>query len=464
MNKMKIIFVQDSDEDFARHSSLSNNQIEELCKLNNFEGDFKESILLTSFAAKENSPTIILGTKGIDSSEDYLVLGAVMSRHIDSDTELEFTGLIEDFDWQKFYLGAMLQQYRFNEYKEEDFTPAKMTSKEFKNLDEIEVVANSVMWVKDQINRPSLDKSPEQFVESVKTFVSGIDIVAHDHSWLVKNNFGAVLGVAKGSERQPFLLEGVYNPSSKFQIALIGKGVMFDSGGLSLKSPLGMSTMKTDMSGAATAWGVMNSISMMNLDIGVRVLTPLVENMPSGSSIRPGDVLITRNNKTIEVLNTDAEGRLIMADALAYAAEEKPDLLIDVSTLTGASKVALGTDIGAVLSNNEQYAKKFIDSSKEFGEIFFSLPLYSGYKNLIESDIADMKNTGGRFGGAITAALLLEEFIDGLPWIHLDIAGPARSSDTDLVTGKGATGFGVMGLFNFIKVISQSSVVEETIS
>ena len=464
MNQMKIIFVQDNDEDFARHSSLSNNQIEELCKLNNFEGDFKESILLTSFAAKENSPTIILGIKGIDSSEDYIVLGAIASRYIDSDTELEFSGLIDDFDWQKFYLGAMLHQYKFNEYKEEDFLPAKITSKEFKNLEEIEVVANSVMWVKDQINRPSLDKSPEQFVESVKTFVSGVDIMAHDYSWLVKNNFGAVLGVAQGSERKPFLLEGVYNSSSKFQIAIIGKGVMFDSGGLSLKSPSGMDTMKTDMSGAATAWGVMNIISLINLDIGVRVLTPLVENMPSGSSIRPGDVLTTRNNKTIEVLNTDAEGRLIMADALAYAAEEKPDLIIDVATLTGASKIALGADIGAVLSNNEQYAKKFIDSSKEFGEIFSSLPLHLGYKNLIESDIADMKNTGGRSGGAITAALLLHEFIDGLPWIHLDIAGPARSSDNDLVRGKGATGFGVMGLFNFIKVITQSSVVDETIS
>ena len=161
-------------------------------------------------------------------------------------------------------------------------------------------------------------------------------------------------------------------------------------------------------------------------------------------------VLTTRNKKTIEVLNTDAEGRLIMADALAYAAEDKPDLIIDVATLTGASKVALGPDIGAVFSNNEEYEKKFIDASKEFGEIFSSLPLHTQYRNLIDSDIADMKNTGGRFGGAITAALLLEEFIDDYPWIHLDIAGPARSSDNELVRGKGATGFGVMGLYNFV--------------
>ena len=453
MNKMKVIFVKDIDEDFISNSSLNKEQIKELSKLHNFEGKFKESILLPSFASSENTPVIILGTEGLEASGDYLILGAIVSRYIDEDTELEFAGIIDNFDWEKFYLGILLEQYKFNEYKDEEFVTAKIISNKFKNSNAIENIASSVMWVRDQINRPSLDKSPKQFVDSVNSFVEGLDITAHDSSWLEKNNFGGVLGVAQGSEREPFLLEGIYNASSKKQISLIGKGVMFDSGGLSLKSPSGMDTMKTDMSGAATVWGVVNIISQMKLDIGVRVLTPLVENMPSGSAIRPGDVLTTRNGKTIEVLNTDAEGRLIMADALAYASEEKPDLIIDVATLTGASKVALGADIGAVLSNDDKYQKIFIDSSLEFGEIFSNLPLYSGYRSLIDSDIADMKNTGGRSGGAITAALLLQEFIDELPWIHLDIAGPARSSDNELVRGKGATGFGVMGLFNFIKKI-----------
>lgn len=453
MNKMKVIFVKDIDEDFISNSSLNKEQIKELSKLHNFEGKFKESILLPSFASSENTPVIILGTEGLEASGDYLILGAIVSRYIDEDTELEFAGIIDNFDWEKFYLGILLEQYKFNEYKDEEFVTAKIISNKFKNSNAIENIASSVMWVRDQINRPSLDKSPKQFVDSVNSFVEGLDITAHDSSWLEENNFGGVLGVAQGSEREPFLLEGIYNASSKKQISLIGKGVMFDSGGLSLKSPSGMDTMKTDMSGAATVWGVVNIISQMKLDIGVRVLTPLVENMPSGSAIRPGDVLTTRNGKTIEVLNTDAEGRLIMADALAYASEEKPDLIIDVATLTGASKVALGADIGAVLSNDDKYQKIFIDSSLEFGEIFSNLPLYSGYRSLIDSDIADMKNTGGRSGGAITAALLLQEFIDELPWIHLDIAGPARSSDNELVRGKGATGFGVMGLFNFIKKI-----------
>ena len=252
------------------------------------------------------------------------------------------------------------------------------------------------------------------------------------------------MGVAKGSERKPYFLVGEYNKNANIQIALIGKGVMFDSGGLSLKSPSGMDTMKTDMAGAATAWGVMSLISKNKINVGLTVLTPIVENMPSGSAIRPGDVLTARNGKTIEVLNTDAEGRLIMADALAYASERKIDLICDVATLTGASYVALGVDIGAVFSNNKEIENRFLESTEKSGEDFYPLPLHSDYKKLIESDIADMKNTGGRFGGAITAALLLENFVEEIDWIHLDIAGPARSTNR-----KSATGFSVLTLFEF---------------
>ena len=257
--------------------------------------------------------------------------------------------------------------------------------------------------------------------------------------------------MAKGSERKPYFLVGEYNKNAETQIALIGKGVMFDSGGLSLKSPAGMDTMKTDMAGAATAWGVMSLISKHKVDIGLTVLTPIVENMPSGKAIRPGDVLTARNGKTIEVLNTDAEGRLIMADALAYASEKKPDLICDVATLTGAAYVALGIDIGAVFSNNKEIEHKFMASTETSGEDFYPLPLHSDYKKLIDSDIADMKNTGGRFGGAITAALLLENFVEGIDWVHLDIAGPARSSNR-----KGATGFSVITLFEFFSQLSKT--------
>jgi leucyl aminopeptidase len=342
-------------------------------------------------------------------------------------------------------LGIMFSTYKFDIYK----TKKANDSIEINFSEEIETESNllkreAVFWVRDMINTPALDKTPEFFIEKIKNLNKEVDISIHDEKWLEDNNFGAVLGVAKGSERKPYFLVGEYNKKAETQIALIGKGVMFDSGGLSLKSPSGMETMKTDMAGAATAWGVMSLISKHEIDVGLTVLTPIVENMPSGSAIRPGDVLTARNGKTIEVLNTDAEGRLIMADALAFASEKKPDLICDVATLTGASYVALGVDIGAIFSNNKEIENKFMKSAEISGEDFYPLPLHSEYKKLIDSDIADMKNTGGRFGGAITAALLLENFVDNLNWVHLDIAGPARSSNR-----KGATGFSVLTLFEF---------------
>tara|TARA_B100000085_G_scaffold226507_1_gene212200 strand:- start:352 stop:1251 length:900 start_codon:yes stop_codon:yes gene_type:complete len=298
-----------------------------------------------------------------------------------------------------------------------------------------------------------MTKSPKFFIEKVEQLISNLEIklTVHDHDWLEKNNFGGVIGVGQGSERKPKFLIGEFNPKAKIQVALIGKGVLFDSGGLSLKSPSGMETMKTDMTGAATAWGVMSLVASQELDIGLKVYTPLVENMPSGTAIRPGDVLTMRNNKTVEVLNTDAEGRLIMADALAYASEHNPDLICDVATLTGASYVALGLDIGAVFCNDDETLNRYLSANKNSHEKYHNLPLEESYKGLIKSVIADMKNTGGRFGGAITAALLLEEFVNDIKWVHLDIAGPARSKES-----KSATGFGTIGLYNFFESFTKN--------
>src|SRR6056300_2032152 len=296
------------------------------------------------------------------------------------------------------------------------------------------------------VNYPAITKSPDFFEEQVKELIKNLNIKfsSFDEKWIKENNMGGVIGVAQGSERPPKFLIGEYNPDAKKQIALIGKGVLFDSGGLSLKSPSGMETMKTDMAGAATAWGVIALVAKQNLDIGLKVYTPIVENMPSGTAIRPGDILNMRNGKSIEVINTDAEGRLIMADALAYASESKPDIICDVATLTGAAYVALGVEIGAVFSNNKSTLESFLDSNSDGFEKYHSLPLEQSYKSLIRSNIADMKNSGGSFGGAITAALLLEEFVDDLNWIHLDIAGPARSRSSSSIYPEGGTGFGVL--------------------
>ena len=418
----------------------------EYCETHSFKGERNQLLSIPPSYSKNGNLTYVVGIGEVESEKNFYDLGQFIGSKIGSDAEINFL----NFDSDKDLLidGILYSQYKFNEYKSED--DSKINEIVFKDLDisENKLKQNSIFWVRDLINTPALDKSPEAFIDKVNNLVdsSDIKVEVYDKEWLEENNFGAVLGVGKGSERPPYFLVGKYKPDAKYQVSLIGKGVLFDSGGYSLKSPSGMETMKTDMSGAASAWGVINLIARTNQNIGLSVYTPIVENMVSGAAIRPGDVLKTRNGKTIEVMNTDAEGRLIMADALAYASETNPDLICDIATLTGASYVALGLDIGAVFSNNQDIEKKFIESAKNIGENFHPLPLFDQYRKLIDSDLADMKNTGGRFGGAITAALLLKEFIGDNNWIHLDIAGPARSDNR-----KGATGFGVTSLYEFMK-------------
>ena len=446
--KIDILFL-DTDlkgsEDFINDSSL----FEEYCVTHSFEGKANQIIVMPSSYSKKENRTYLVGIGEIEDNQELYELGINIGSKIKEDVEVDFLNI--DINIVPVIDGILYAQYKFNDYKSaDDLAINKIT---FNNEDTTEnnIKQSSIFWVRNQINTPALDKSPEEFIQKVNNLVesSDVNVEVFDQKWLEENNFGGVLGVAKGSDRAPYLVVGKYNEKAKYQIALIGKGVLFDSGGYSLKSPAGMETMKTDMSGAASAWGVINLVARTNQDIGLTVYTPIVENMVSGSAIRPGDVLKARNGKTIEVLNTDAEGRLIMADALAFAAESNPDLICDIATLTGASYVALGLDVGAVFSNNKDLESKFIEAAKNTYVDFHSLPLYSKYRKLIDSDLADMKNTGGRFGGAITAALLLQEFIGENKWMHLDIAGPARSDNR-----KGPTGFGVLSLYEYFKSLS----------
>ncbi len=442
--KIDILFL--NDEMNGHDEYFDNDLFQEYCETHSFEGKKNQILSVPPSYSKSENLTLIVGLGENKEDINFYDLGTLIGSKINSDAEIKFLNVVEDANL--IIDGILYVQYKFNNYKSKD--DSYVNNITFQDLDssENEIKKNSVFWVRDLINTPALDKSPEEFINKVKELVdsSGIEVEVYDQKWLEENNFGGVLGVGKGSDRPPYFLVGKYNSNAKYQVSLIGKGVLFDTGGYSLKSPAGMETMKTDMSGAASAWGVINIIARTNQDIGLTVYTPIVENMVSGSAIRPGDVLKTRNGKTIEVMNTDAEGRLIMSDALAFAAETNPDLICDIATLTGASYVALGLDIGAIFSNNSDLEKKFIESAKNTNENFHPLPLFDGYRNLIDSDLADMKNTGGRFGGAITAALLLKEFIGENDWIHLDIAGPARSDNR-----KGATGFGVLSLYEFFK-------------
>src|SRR6266545_4841726 len=235
------------------------------------------------------------------------------------------------------------------------------------------------------------------------------------------------------------------------RVLLVGKGITFDSGGLSLKPPDGMITMKTDMSGAAAVLGAMSALQDLGLKVAVTGYLAAAENMPSGTATRPGDVLTMKNGKTVEVLNTDAEGRLVMADALALGATSAPDAIVDVATLTGACVVALGKRYTGVMSNHDELAGELLEAAAEAGERAWRLPLPQEYRKDLDSEVADLKNVSSeRYGGALTAGLFLQEFVDGRPWAHLDIAGPARADSDDGYLAKGSTGTAVRTLLSWL--------------
>jgi len=241
-------------------------------------------------------------------------------------------------------------------------------------------------------------------------------------------------------------------------VVLVGKGITFDSGGLSLKTAGGMETMKTDMSGAAAVIAALSACGDLGVRVRVTALTPVTENMPGGRATKPGDVLTIRNGSTIEVLNTDAEGRLVLADGLSLAAEMRPDAIVDLATLTGACVVALGTSVAGLFGNDDDLNARVEAASARAGEPTWPLPMPDVYKKHIESDVADMKNVGkAGQAGAISAALLLARFVDDVPWVHLDIAGPARSDENDGVVTKGGTGFGVRTLLELLEGYADSS-------
>ncbi len=349
--------------------------------------------------------------------------------------------------------GFVAGQYSFDKYLSEP-RPAKTEILALAGADGAAMaaaergstIAAGVSLARDLINEPAAAKPPTYLAAVAEEIASntGLDITVYDEAACVEERFGGLLGVAAGAASPPRMVILRHEPAgAEASVVLVGKGIVFDSGGLSLKPPAAMETMKTDMSGAAAVFGAMEAIARLDLPVKVVAITPLTENMPGGAALRPGDVLRARNGKTIEVLNTDAEGRLVLADGLSLAVEEEPDLIVDIATLTGACKVALGANIGGLLGNEDGAITAVTAAAARAGENVWTLPLEKEYAPLIESPIADVKNTGGRFGGAITAALFLSNFVGDVPWVHLDIAGPARADKAEHYIPKGATGFGV---------------------
>ena len=278
---------------------------------------------------------------------------------------------------------------------------------------------------------------------------AGLGVKVWTEAEIKRRKLGGLLGVNRGSTNPPRFVELDHRPEGKARgsLALVGKGVTFDSGGLNIKTMAGMLTMKMDMAGAAAVIGAMSVIGALAPPVRVRAFLPMTDNMLGGDATRPGDVLKIRNGKTIEVVNTDAEGRLILADALSLASEARPDAIVDLATLTGACMVALGPRIAGLMGNNQNWVDQIRSAAAAAGERVWSLPLPRDYESQFESNVADMKNLGGPHGGAITAGLILERFVaDGIAWAHLDIAGPAYSDADYAENPKGGTGFGVRTL------------------
>ncbi len=359
--------------------------------------------------------------------------------------------------------GAFLAAYRFGRYKSDPkacrlesmavvrpATSAGSADGVSRGLARGARVAAAVALARDLVNEPAAAMTPRRLAERAAEVAEaeGLTLTVLDEHQIVSEGLGGLAGVAQGSDEPARLIELVYDPpGAGGSIALVGKGITFDSGGLSIKTAEGMETMKTDKSGAAAVLAAMSVIAALAPPVKVIAIIPTTENMPGGAAVKPGDVLRIRNGKTVEVLNTDAEGRLVLADGLSLAVEAGVDAIIDVATLTGACIVALGRRIGGLMGNHQGWIDQVRSAGERAGEELWPLPLPEDYRKLIDSDVADVKNiSGGRYGGALTAGLFLREFVGDVPWAHLDIAGPARSEEDDGYLQKGGTGFGVRTL------------------
>lgn len=372
--------------------------------------------------------------------------------------ELESKAMVE---------GVILGTYTFTKHKTQDSkkkeieeesiltTPPRLNAVAA-GMSRGETVSEAVTVARDLVNEPPSVTTPTHLADVAKKLVKGqlaLSCEVLTPKEMKALGMGALLGIARGSSEEPRFIVLKYSGGAKRTVCLAGKGITFDTGGLSLKDSKNMETMKHDMAGAAAILGVFSVIAKLRPKTNVVGLIAATENMPGPKAVKPGDVVRAMNGKTIEILNTDAEGRVVLADALSYAGVKiKPDVIVDLATLTGACMVALGEDIAGLFTDDATLAKDLKDAAAATGENIWALPLAKEYKDLLKSDVADIKNiSGSKYGGAISGALFLQEFApEGVPWAHLDIAGPAWAEKDQPLTPKGGTGFGVRLLLQYL--------------
>lgn len=440
-------------------------------KKDKFEGKFASTYLLQTYGKIPANKVLVvgLGEKEKFTSNKLRELSAkivkkvacIKAKKVCIDLgKLEFDATLSG---QVVAEGVLIGEYSFDKYKSkkdenkiklEEFVLVEKDTEKFAKLksgvEKGEKIANAMTFARNLANEPAQYATPTKLADIAKK-IDGLKTKIYEKDDIEKMEMGAFLAVGKGSSEFPKFIHMKYTPSHpKKKIAIIGKGITFDSGGLDIKPASSMLTMKDDMSGAACVLAVMSTLKTFNPNVEVHGIIAACENMPGSSAYKPGDILTAKNKKTIEVDNTDAEGRLTLADALCYACELGVDEVIDIATLTGACMVALGTQAAGIMGNSQELIDKLIKTGEENGERFWQLPMYEEYKEGLKSDVADMKNTGSRFGGASAAGVFLKEFVKNVSWAHLDIAGVAFLDRPQKELTKGATGVGVRTLINYI--------------
>ena len=451
-------------------------ELEELCKVENFKGKSKEQISLFTQKKLPCRRLIIcgLGKKADYNNNSIRKLTATFARQFASKQAYPHPALFLRFESkpenvQACVEGWVLGSYTFNVYKtvkdngtEPGDKTKRLTMVDAGNLSEEEferfcwrgrIIAESTNFARDLIAEPACNMTPTKLAsvaDSLSSETVTCEILEADE--VAKLGMGAFLGVAQGSVEPPKFIALRYKHSkAKKSIALVGKGITFDSGGLSLKTATGMETMKYDMTGAAVVLGVVKAMQELHAPVSVMAVIPACENMPSGTATKPGDVLVAMNGKTIEVNNTDAEGRLTLADALVYVCQQKPDAIIDIATLTGAVISALGKAAAGLMGNDDKLLADMIEAGSRAGEKYWQLPLFDEYKEGLKSDIADLKNAGSRGeAGSSSAGMFLKEFVDSTPWAHLDIAGSSWMDKDKEELNKGGTAFGVRSICYYL--------------
>ena len=422
-----------------------------------FEGKFGETYLLPTYGQEKYRKILVVGF-GKKEEFNPNKLREAIAKSIKKAMSIEaktvafkLEGIEFDYS-EQFTMGVRIADYKFDKYKSEK--KDKSINVVYVEANEpvvrkAEKVADAMAFTRNLANEPAQFATPTELASIACDL--GLETKIYDKEECEKMGMGAFLAVGRGSSQEPKFIHMKYtcaNPKKK--IALVGKGITFDSGGLDIKPASSMLTMKDDMSGAACVLGVMSIIKELAPQVEVHGIIAACENMPGCSAYKPGDILTAKNGKTIEVDNTDAEGRLTLADALCYACELGVDEVIDIATLTGACMVALGSQAAGIMGNDSEMVKKLINVAENNGEKYWELPLWEEYAESLKSDIADMKNTGSRWGGAQTAGIFLQKFVKDVKWTHIDIAGVAFLEKPQKELGKGASGAGVRTLLHYL--------------